>query len=117
MIQMTNKVLTQQIRQLENDINVAVSNLKTHRELEDLFYQTEKAISYVFYGDRSGTDKYFALLDVINEVDEYSAMDLRDNFFVGSIDDLEMKLKLKVLLFIMLRKLLLKVQLFSDLAI
>lgn len=117
---MRNNILAQQLRQLDIDINVTVSNIKTDRELEDMFYQTEKAIRYVFDGQRSGlsgTDKCFALIDVINAADKHSAMDLRNNFFDDPIDDPEMKLKLKVLLFTMLQKLLLKVDFLSDPAV
>jgi hypothetical protein len=117
MIKMKNKVLAKQLRQLENDVNVTVNNIKTERELEDMLYQTEKAIRYVFDEQRVGADKYFALLDVINAVDKHSLMNLRNNFFDGPIDNPLMRLKLSVLLLAISRKLLLKNDFLSNFAV
>jgi hypothetical protein len=118
MVKMKNKILAQQLRQLVRDINVTVNNFETDRELQEMFYQTEKAINYVFNGQRSGTDKYYGLLDVINAVDKHSAMDLRNDIFADDpIDDPEMRLKLAVLFFTIMRKLIFHIYFLSNFAV
>lgn len=120
---MASKILTQQFKQLDRDINVTVNNLKTERDLEDMFYQTEKAISYVFDGQSSslsGTDKYFALRDVVNMVDKYSninwkkVMNIRYNRVYIPVDTPVMRLKLRVLLFTIMRKLIFHIYFLSN---
>lgn len=120
---MKNKILAQQLRQLVRDINFTVNNLKTERDLEDMFYQTEKAISYVFDGQRSslsGTDKYFALRDIVNMVDKYSninwkkVMNIRYDRVYIPVDTPVMRLKLRVLLFTIMRKLILHIYFLSN---
>lgn len=123
MIQMTSKFLAKQFKKLDRDINVTVNNLKTERDLEDMFYQTEKAISYVFDGKRSGTDKYFALREVVNMVDKYSKMNLKnimnlryDRVYIP-VDTPVMRLKLRVLLFTIMRKLIFHIYFLSNVAV
>ena len=123
MIQMTSKFLAKQFKKLDRDINVTVNNLKTERDLEDMFYQTEKAISYVFDGKRSGTDKYFALREVVNMVDKYSKMNLKnimnlryDRVYIP-VDTPVMRLKLRVLLFTIMRKLIFHIYFLRNVAV
>jgi|GEM_PF-5796982 hypothetical protein len=120
---MTSKFLAKQFKKLDRDINVTVNNLKTERDLEDMFYQTEKAISYVFDGKRSGTDKYFALREVVNMVDKYSKMNLKnimnlryDRVYIP-VDTPVMRLKLRVLLFTIMRKLIFHIYFLSNVAV
>ena len=123
---MASKILTKQFKKLDRDINVTVNNLKTERDLEDMFYQTEKAISYIFEGKRSGLsgiDKYFALRDVVNMVDKYSKMNLKnvinlryDRVYIP-VDKPVMRLKLRVLLFTIMRKLIFHIYFLSNVAV
>lgn len=120
---MASKILTKQFKKLDRDINVTVNNLKTERDLVDMFYQTEKAISYVFDRKRSGTDKYFALREVVNMVDKYSKINLKkvmniryDRVYIP-VDTPVMRLKLRVLLFTIMRKLIFHINFLSNFAV
>jgi len=107
---MMDKVLKSKLMQLEKDTEVAIRNLKPGMELSDMINQTGKAMKIVFT-EASSWDEYFALLDVINQVDKFSDMDLRNDFFVGNFSDPEMQIKFSFLFFIVVKELLIKLKL------
>ena len=97
---MTNAVLEQWLVELVGDIEVAISNINEKRDLQDMVYQTSKAVKYLADEKERTSDSYFALIDIVKEVDKYSNMDLRYSFFNfdKKIDDPEMQAKFTVLI-------------------
>jgi len=108
---MTNTLLEQKLVTLVEDIEVAISNIEPGRDLHDLVSQTIKAANYLSNEKSRTIDSYLALLDIINEIDKYSNMDLRNSFFDfdKKFNDPEMQAKFAVLIAKIIDELFLKI--------